>query len=174
MPARKARAHRRAALTHGELIAGASALVLVILMFAAEWYSLAGIPGTSAHAQAVTTQTAWDAMQVVRWLMLPAILASLLAPAAHLLELSRSVIALLRLAVAFLGSATALMLTYRVLIAPPSSAEVVDQKLGAVLGVVCAYGIAIGGFGAIREQRARARGVIQTSSNPVASVANRR
>jgi hypothetical protein len=49
------------------------------------------------------------------------------------------------------------LLIYRVLIALPSGARVVDQKLGAVLGLVCALGIAWGGYEAIREQRARVR-----------------
>ena len=146
----------RAALTHGELIAAASALLLLILMSATEWYSVAGIPGTSAHAQAVTTQNAWTALTVVRWLMLLTIVSAFAAVAVHVVRASATAVALARLAVTALGSLTALLVTYRVLIDLPSPADVVDQKLGAVLGVVCAYGIAVGGFESIREQRARA------------------
>jgi hypothetical protein len=178
------RADRRAALTHGELIAGASALLLLFLMFATRWYGIAGIPGTSAHAQAVGTENAWSGLTVVRWLMLLTILAVATSLAVHLADVSRSTVALLRLAVAALGSLTALLVTYRVLIDLPSPPDVVDQKLGAVLGVVCAYGIAIGGFEAIREQRARARALAPASAaenppsaaseNPVASRTIRR
>ena len=89
----------------------------------------------------------------------------------HLVEVSRSAIALIRLAVALLGSLTAVLLTWRVLIDLPSPSDVVDQKLGAVAGLVCAYGIAVGGFEAIREQRARATESIQVtrSQDPVVS-----
>jgi uncharacterized protein YacL len=146
----------RAALTHGELIAAASALLLLILMSATEWYSVAGIPGTSAHAQAVTTQNAWTALTVVRWLMLLTIISAFASVAVHVIRASASAVALARLAVTALGSLTALLVTYRVLIDLPSPSDVIDQKLGAVLGVVCAYGIAVGGFESIREQRARA------------------
>jgi hypothetical protein len=157
MGAAEVRGDPRAALTHGELIAAGSALLLLVLMFATEWYSVAGIPGTSAHAQAVTTENAWTALANVRWLMLLAIVASFGSVAVHVLNASASAVAITRLAVTALGSATALLLTYRVLIGLPAPSDVVDQKLGAVLGVVCAYGIAVGGFESIREQRARAR-----------------
>ena len=153
----------RAALTHGEVIAGSAALLLLILMFATRWYGVAGIPGTSAHAQAVGTENAWRALTVVRWVMLLAVAAATASLAVHLTRASRSTVALLRLTVAVLGSLTALLLSYRVLIDLPSPSDVVDQKLGAVLGVLCAYGIAIGGFEAIREQRARTKPAVRTS-----------
>jgi hypothetical protein len=153
----RAPADPRAALTHGELIAAASATLLLVLMFATQWYGVAGVPGSSAHAQAVTGQDAWTALTVIRWLLLVTIVLAWAAVAVHLLRASRSVIALVRLAVAGLGSLTALLLTYRVLIDLPSPSDVVDQKLGALLGVLCTYGIAVGGFESIREQRARAR-----------------
>jgi hypothetical protein len=167
----EAHADWRDALTWGELIAAGSAAVLAILMFATRWYGVAGLPGTSSRAEAVSTQNAWSALTVVRWEMLLTIAVALGAVAIHLRGPSRSVIALVRLAVAALGSLTALLLTYRVLIELPSPPQVVDQKLGAVLGVISAYGVAIGGYEAIREQRARSRPVVQTSisSNPVTS-----
>ena len=164
------RADPRAALTHGEVIAGVSAVLLLILMFAARWYGVAGIPGTSAHAQAVSTQNAWNGLTVVRWLMLLAILAAMAALAVHLVPVSRTTVASIRLTVAGLGSLVALLLTYRVLIDLPSSSDVVDQKFGAVLGLLCAYGIGVGGLEAIREQRSRTRSHARTGAtqNPVA------
>ncbi|HEY1591977.1 MAG TPA: hypothetical protein VGF81_09315 [Solirubrobacteraceae bacterium] len=172
----RVRADPRAALTYGEVIAAVSALLLLILMFGTKWYGVAGIPGTSAHAQAVTTQNAWGSLSVVRWVMLLTILAAGASVLVHLVDISRSTIALIRLAVALLGSLTAVLLTWRVLIDLPSPSDVVDQKLGAVAGLVCAYGIAVGGFEAIREQRARARESIQVarSQDPVVSARARR
>jgi hypothetical protein len=41
-----------------------------------------------------------------------------------------------------------------VLIDLPSSNQVVDQKFGAFIGVLCALGIALGGYEAVREDRA--------------------
>ena len=50
-----------------------------------------------------------------------------------------------------------MLLIYRVLIVLPAGTRVIDQKLGAFLGLLCALGIAWGGYEAIREQRARVR-----------------
>ena len=48
-----------------------------------------------------------------------------------------------------LGSLTSLLLLYRVLIVLPQASKVIDQKLGAILGLACAFGIALGGFESI-------------------------
>jgi hypothetical protein len=170
------RSDPRAALTHGEVIAGVSALLLLIVMFATKWYGVAGVPGTSAHAQAVSTENAWRALSVVRWVVLLTIGAAFASLAVHLVSISRNTVALVRLTLAVLSALTAVLVTYRVLIDLPSSSDVVDQKLGAVLGLVCAYGIAVGAFEAIREQRARASTGTRSSDAqpPVASTATRR
>jgi hypothetical protein len=65
------------------------------------------------------------------------------------------------LIITILGGATAALLVYRVLINLPASNKVVDQKLGALLGVLSAIGIAVGGFESLREERARARRLAQ-------------
>jgi hypothetical protein len=61
------------------------------------------------------------------------------------------------LPVAALGTLTAVLLAFRVLIDLPSPDRVVDQKLGAYLGLLAAVAIAYGGYESIREQRARVR-----------------
>jgi hypothetical protein len=115
-------------------------------------------------------------MSVIRWVMLLSILVAAAGLLVHLVPASRITVALIRTAVALVGSLTAVLLTYRVLINLPSPSDVVDQKLGAVLGVICAYGIAVGGFESIREQRARARDSIRVSrsQDPLVSARGRR
>ena len=54
-----------------------------------------------------------------------------------------------------LGALTSVLLIYRVLIDLPAPAAVVDQKLGAYLGILSAIAIAIGGYDALRTRRAR-------------------
>jgi threonine/homoserine/homoserine lactone efflux protein len=56
-----------------------------------------------------------------------------------------------------LGTITAALLVYRVLIDLPSLNEVVDQKIGAYLGLLAAVCLAFGGYESMREERARAR-----------------
>jgi hypothetical protein len=67
------------------------------------------------------------------------------------------------LLVTALGALTAVLLIYRVFIGLPEPTEVLDQKLGAVLGVFASIGIAFGGFDSLREERARARRLVQRS-----------
>jgi hypothetical protein len=67
------------------------------------------------------------------------------------------------LLVTVLGALSAASVAYRVLISLPAPTEVLDQKLGAVLGVFSAVGIAVGGFDSLREERARSRRLEQRS-----------
>jgi hypothetical protein len=78
--------------------------------------------------------------------------------------------------VAVLGTATAALVAYRVLIDLPNSSAVVDVKLGGYLGLACAIGIAIGGFESMRELRERRGSLIQKSrrKSRVASSPNAR
>jgi hypothetical protein len=140
-------------LNHGDVIAAAGALVLLILMFAVAWYGVDGIPGHSS--QLVSTVDAWHGLSVIRWLMLLTVLATLLSLAIHARPASRPAIAGARLAVLALGTATFVSLAWRVLIALPTPDRVVDQKLGAFLGVLGGLAIAVGGYEAVREQRSR-------------------
>jgi len=60
-------------------------------------------------------------------------------------------------AVAVLGGLTAVMLGYRVLIDLPDPSRVVDQQAGAILGLLGALVIALGGLESTRAHAARAR-----------------
>jgi hypothetical protein len=127
----------------GELISAAGALALLVLMFAFEWYGVVGIPGRS---QISTAENAWNALTVTRWLMLLTIFVALGSLILHASQRDHGAITNTSGAIAILGTLTACVLTYRVLINPPSPATIVDQKLGAYLGVLSAIAIALGGF----------------------------
>ena len=62
-----------------------------------------------------------------------------------------------------LGCLTAALLAYRVLIDPPMPTEIVDQKLGAYPGLLCAIGIAVGGYESVHDQRKSGRTVVRRS-----------
>jgi hypothetical protein len=61
--------------------------------------------------------------------------------------------AAMTLVVAGLGAACGALLFFRVLVSPPAPHAVVDVKLGGVLGLLSALGIALGGFEALRWER---------------------
>jgi hypothetical protein len=144
-------------LGRGELVSATCALLLLVCMLAFAWYGVDGIPGSAARSRIVWDENGWQALAVVRWAMLTAIVASLSAVLLHISQRSHGARTRTGPVVASLGAVTALLLIYRVLIDPPASTQVVDQKLGAVLAVVVALGIAAGGWRSLWEERATAR-----------------
>ncbi len=137
----------------GELVSAAGAAVLLGLMFLTEWYGVDGIPGRS---QVSSAENAWHGLTVVRWLMLATILVALGSLLIHATQRDHGAQTETGGVIAVLGTLTAAVLTWRVLIVLPSPAAVVDQKLGAYLGVLSAYAIALGGYDSIRAAAARA------------------
>jgi len=133
----------------GEMASAGCALALLVIMFAFAWYGVDRTPGG-----AVSTEDAWSALPVVRWIMLLSIAAALAS--ATLPWLRHRLGAQTRAAaVTALGGLTAVLLVVRVLIALPSPQAVPDQKLGALLGMLSALGIALGGWEALRSARRR-------------------
>jgi hypothetical protein len=142
----------------GALVSATSALALLVIMFATEWYGVAGVPDPSAVRPAVSTaENAWHGLTVTRWVLLATIVASVGAVVLHASQRQHGNKTDTSLVVAALGGLSAILLVYRVLIVLPAPTRVIDQKLGAFLGLLCALGIAWGGYEAIREQRARVR-----------------
>lgn len=154
-PGRRLRFVRR--IHHGEMASAASAVVLLALMFAAAWYGVDRPPGKTSGSERATSVTAWQALTVVRWLMLLTILAAVGSLILHLTQRAHGTSTDTNGTVTVLGTIIALLLTYRVLIDLPSPESIVDQKLGAYLGLLSAYGIALGGYHALRGARARQR-----------------
>jgi hypothetical protein len=158
------RAAPNTGLTRGELISAASALVLLVLMFAVAWYGVDRIPGAAATSSAAaTSENAWNALAVIRWLILLTVLVAIAAVAIHAGRPTRVAVARIRLVLLALSTLTAAAVIFRVLLELPSPERVADQKLGGILGMVAALGIAFGAYEAVREQRARLFGLVQAS-----------
>jgi hypothetical protein len=148
----------------GELTSSASAVLLLVLLFATEWYGVAGVPDPSAARPAIfRTETGWEGLSLVRWAVLATALVAIGSVLLHASQRRHGTRTDTSRLVAGLGSFTALLLIYRVLIALPSGAKVIDQKLGAFLGLLCALGVALGGYESIAEHRARAQTTLQRS-----------
>jgi hypothetical protein len=142
----------------GALVSAVSALALLVILFSMEWYGVAGVPDPSAVRPAVSTaENGWHALTVTRWVLVATIVAAVGAIVLHASQREHGNKTDTSLIVAVLGAVSAALLIYRVLIVLPAGTRVIDQKLGAVLGLLCALGIAWGGYEAIREQRARVR-----------------
>ncbi len=147
----------------GEVISASSALLLVPIMFALEWFGKVGVPEVR-RSGTTGVENAWNGMSLVRWLMLAAILVALGSVVLHANQRGHGTRTATGAPVAALGTLLALSVGYRVLLVPPSPDSVVDVKLGAFLGLLAAIGIALGGFESAREERAHRNDVVQRSS----------
>jgi hypothetical protein len=141
----------------GELLSTACALGLLACMFAFAWYGGDGIPGITPQDRLVWTQNAWEALSVIRWVMLATIATVVGSLILHLNQRSHGARTNTSPLVVALGTATAVLLIYRVLIELPAPNRVVDQKLGAVLGTLLTLGIAAGGLHSLRQERLKTR-----------------
>jgi hypothetical protein len=135
----------------GEVLSAASAVLLLVVMFAFAWYGVDGIPGRTSRL--VYAENAWHGLTLIRWLMLVTIAVSVGSLLLHFSQRAHGGRTETGVAVTLLGTITSAVLIYRVLIVLPSSEQVVDQKLGAFLGLVCALGVAYGGLASLREER---------------------
>jgi hypothetical protein len=164
----------RSPVQGGELISALCALILLILMFAVEWFGVAGVPGASKTRAATTTAVdAWHAMTILRWLMLLTIVVTLGSVALHLTQRRHGRSTDTGLTITVLGSLTAVLLAWRVLVELPKPDQIIDQKLGAIIGLIAAIGIAFGGYERMREERRRARRLEQRSSEQSPEMAGR-
>jgi hypothetical protein len=148
----------------GAVLSSASAIALLIVMFLFKWYGVAGVPDPSAARPAVSTaENGWNGLPVVRWVMLAAILVTLGSLVLRASQRSHGTKTDTSRIVAAVGALASILLTYRVLISLPAADQVLDQKLGAFLGLLCAFGIALGGRESVRERRQGRGGLVHRS-----------
>ena len=138
----------------GELLSAGSALVLLIAMFAVKWYGVAGVPDPSYARPAVSSAVdGWNALTGIRWLMLVTVIAAVGSVVLHVSQAQHGVKTDTSRLITALGGLTAALLAYRILVALPSPDKVIDQKLGAFVGLAAALGVLWGGCESIAERR---------------------
>ena len=120
----------------------------------------------ATRTQVTHAANAWNSLSIVRWLMLATIVVAVGSVLLHGSQRTHGSKTNTGALVAVLGSVTAVVLIYRVLIDLPSAGSVVDQKFGAIIGVLAAVGIAIGGYESMLEERERARRGAHSSRAP--------
>ena len=139
-------------LRAGEVIAGASATLLLIFMFALTWYAVSG-PLSETLSRGLhepTTFNGWNGLTHLHWLLLVTIVAALALTYFQAAREGPAIPITLSLVVTLLGGLTTVALIYRVLIKTPG--HMLDQRAGAYLGLVAAIGIAYGGYKSMREE----------------------
>jgi hypothetical protein len=140
----------------GELISAGCALALLILLLTTAWYGVAGVPDPTFARPAVSgTETGWSGLTDVRWVIVLTAVVALGAIGLRISQREHGRQTDASRLVTGLGLLCSALLIYRVLIMLPSPDKVLDQKLGALLGLGCAIGIALGGHESIVERRSR-------------------
>lgn len=133
----------RSRISFGEMIAGASGILLFIFMFIG-WFGPERAPGSLS---------AWSSFSFIDILLflacvvavaLPALRAAGAMPAG--LPASPGQIAAIAGAVAFL------LILFRLLVPPDFGLLQLDREIGVYLGLIAAAGIAVGGYVAARER----------------------
>jgi purine-cytosine permease-like protein len=116
----------------------AGALVLLVTLLAVPWYGVIDHSGGALSGGRPGSLSGWSQLTVTRWVVLAAaVVALLLAAPARRTRAARAV----RMVLALLALA---LLVVRVLLDPPSSATIVDVKLGAYISLLGAAALALG------------------------------
>ena len=140
-------------LRRGELIVGASAVVLLASMLFLKWYGLGSAVAPTARALGVSTSVdGWNALSHLRWLLLLTIACALALVFFQATRRAPAIPVSLSVIVTALGILTALALIYRVLINEPGSDNIVEQKVGAFVGLISAIVLVFGGYASLREE----------------------
>jgi len=126
------------------MLAGASAVLLAIFMVGGKWYGAGSGSGGS--------ETGWQSLTDLRWLLLVTIVAAAGLVFAQAARRAPAIPVTMSLVVMLLGIASVVALIYRVLISPPP-----HQEAGAYLGLLWAIGIALGGYFSLRQEGIAAR-----------------
>jgi hypothetical protein len=139
-------------LSTGEKIAGVSAILLFIFMFF-DWFK---VSASNGFVSVSVGGSAWDALEVIPIILLIAIIAAIGVAVIRLTESAFEPAISMNSVVAILGIVSVLLVLYRIVNPPDSgfSGVNVDPAVGIFLGLVCAAGIAYGGYRAMQEEGA--------------------
>jgi len=138
-----------------EILAAAGGLGLAASLFVFDWYersvavSLPGAAPTEAVGVAVRRLSGWEALTVVRWLLLAAALAGLALLVLQVTQRSTGLPATFAVAVTWLGLIASLLVLYRIA-DPPGDRMTVEA--GAWVGLLTALMVAVGGWWSMRDE----------------------
>jgi hypothetical protein len=131
-------------LRRGEVLAGASAVVLLVLLLVVDWYH--------GDGRTAGSLTGWQALTDLRWLLLVAIALALGLVLAQAAMRAPAVPVTLSMFTMIFGIVSVVALAVRALISPPP-----HQQVGAYLGLLATLGVAVGGYLSFRQEGVAAR-----------------
>ena len=140
-------------LRRGELVAGASAVLLLIFLFVPGWYALnRTFSQTTSDLRTRTTWNGWWGMSDWRILVLITIAGALALACLQAAERSPAIPVTLSVIVMLLGGLSVIAVIYRVVAGPPSYGALLHQQAGPWLGLAAAIGVTYGAYKSMREE----------------------
>jgi hypothetical protein len=140
-------------LRRGEWIAGISAVVLLIALTTLPWYGYSGsLPLVAPRGFGFGTITGWRALTNMRWLVLVTVCTALALFYFQAARRAPAIPAVLSVLVTVLGLVTFAALLYRVAIDVPTPSYFSNLRYGAIVGLVSAAVLTVGGFDSMRAE----------------------
>jgi len=145
-------------LSTGEKIAGVSAIFLFIFIFFVDWFGVE-VSGLGSFSESVPGAggSAWDALEVIRFVLLLTVLAAAGLVALRLTDSTYEPPIPASTVVTVLGAFSVLLVLFRI-VDPPSFGSIggvsydATLKVGIFLGLISAAGVAYGGYTTMREE----------------------
>jgi hypothetical protein len=132
-------------LRRGEIIAGASAVLMLVFMFALPWYE-------ERTPLGLDTFNGWDGITHVRWLLVVTIAVALALVYFQATRPAPAIPVTLSVILTVLALLSTVVLIYKVLINVPGPDAYVHVKVGAYLGLASALTMLYGAFLSMREE----------------------
>lgn len=140
-------------LRRGEWIAGVGGVLLLVSLFAFDWYGFDAVFTRGLAALPLSGgASGWDAHTILRWFMLLTVAAGVALWVLTAVErtdaipLSAAVIAVV------VALITTFCLAWRVLVNEPGPNEVIDVKFGAYLGLLSSAAVLVGAWLSLRDE----------------------
>jgi hypothetical protein len=137
----------------GDVLAGLGGIALIVLVFAAPWYHfIEGVyPGTRVIAPGHETQTAWEALDVLRFALILTALLGITQFATTVFERTTAWPVAAGVFSAAIGSLTSLWMLIRVINPPGPNAEA-DLRWGAWAGLLATLAVTAGAWWSMRDE----------------------
>jgi hypothetical protein len=137
-------------LRWGEWIAGVSAVLLLVFMFALKWYALDDVLAQTAGKLGFSASVnGWNGLTHTRWLVLVTVLCALALVYYQATRRAPAIPATLSVIVTVLALVTVIALFYRVVIDVPGDQA---RRAGAWLGLASAVALLFGAFESLRTE----------------------
>ena len=140
-------------LSTGEKVAGISGLLLLIIMFAFDWFT---VDVGGGFADISVGGNAWDTMELIRFVLFLAAIAGIALAVVAASESRPDLPVALSAVTAGLGILCVLLVLYRIIDPPGGDAEEfgvdVGRGIGVFLGLAASIGVAYGGWRTMQEE----------------------